>query len=178
MFVLAMAMFAAGVTIARNVFTEADVVKERLSEKQRAQLEAILGEGPEKIKITYITKDLEIGGHDVFGIGIRNDLDAGQNFFIEFECDAAYHRDNTEICNADTGTCGFCTNWMTIDDGPYHIKKNDKHVQDLFIIVPRKSDDILTEPGTYIFNIRVCTSLPCDSSNQYGNTKKINVIAS
>ena len=40
------------------------------------------------------------------------------------------------------------------------------------ILVSVPKDGLL---GSYVFNVKVCTALPCDSSNQYGNTQKFYV---
>jgi len=117
-----------------------------------------------------------VGGHDLFGVGIRNDLSGTTDFYIEHQCDAAYARDDTEICNVDVGTCGFCNSWLDIDHGPHEIAKNDILVVEVFAIVPNEQGS-LTAEGTYQFNVRVCTGSPCTKQNQYGNTKKININA-
>jgi len=176
-FVLAMAMFAAGLTITRKIFNTAEDMKQTLTDKQRDQLESILRQGGEKVKATYVTKNIEAGANDVFGIGVRNDFGTSRDFYFETNLDAAFEKDNTEICNDDTAN--LCTvefdSWFYLEDdytaGPISIESNDMYVQDIFVLVPKTA-----VKGTYIFNVAVCVDAICSDSNGYGTIKKLNVI--
>lgn len=185
LFILSMAMFATGVTLAYKIFHKAEIIKISLDDKTRQQIMDLLTEGPEKIIIPIKRKNVEPGGSDVFGIGIRNDLDAPQQFYINVECDAAYKPDKTTICDEGTATpcsshASKCNDWLShpdIDTENYiklekKINKNERAVEELFVIVPKGPN---VEKGTYVFNVRVCAGEPCDENNQYSTTKKIYV---
>jgi hypothetical protein len=182
MFILAMAMFAAGITIARRIFDEADVMKKKLSEQQKEQLEKILAQG-DRIQTMFVTKKLVPGDNDNFGLGIRNDLGSEADFYVETSCDQVVALGGTRIC--EDGTFQECQRDMDeyiyiaehthpADDfkaGPFTIKNNDVEVFDVYVLVP--SDAL---KGTYVFNVKVCEGDWCTAGNQYGVTKKLNVI--
>jgi len=182
-FILAMSMFAAGLSISRKIFFEADEMKQKLTEQQKSQLESILRQGGDKVKATYVKKTIEPGGNDVFGIGVRNDYGTERNFFVETNLDAAFEFDDSEICDEDTmNQCDLDPNnnkydeWFYLDTantaGPVDIQSNDLYVQDIFVIIPKRA-----VKGTYIFNVAVCVDDWCSSTGTgYGTIKKLNVI--
>jgi len=190
MFILAMAMFSAGIIIARQVFQEANATKEHLSDAQKDQLQRLLMDG-DKVQTVFVTKEIKQGADDVFGLGIRNDFDTAKDFYIQTNLDAAFKPDKSPICNEGPYTPDDCN--IIGDDllylgsgnigGPYIIEPEDREVKEIFALIKKS-----TEKGTYIFNIRVCYyeegdtpadfNRPCkqDLSNQYDVTKKFTVI--
>jgi len=170
LFILSMAMFATGIMIMRNLFHKVDVIKDKLTEQQRVQLERILSNSPDKIVALFSSKEIKSGEHDVFGIGVRNDLDHDANFYIDIECDAAFDRKKATICDDDTANnCNIYDIWMKATPGPYLIKHNDKLILDIFAMVPKNAPK-----GTFIFNVRIREG--STTGTQYGTTKKLNVI--
>lgn len=169
MFILGMAMFGAGLTIMRQIFSDTDEIKERLSEQQRKQLERYLGESSEPIVTIIKTIELRPKEHDIMGIGVRNDFPDEKKFYLEAKCDAAFYHDNTQICDFDVDGCGVCQKYIYVDGGGLKIPPNEKKIFDVFITL----DNAITK-GIYNFNVRVCLDALC--SEQYGVTKKLNVI--
>jgi len=180
MFILAIIMFSIGVVIVREIFTEADDAKKRLTEQQKEQLRQIMFQGKEQVKLDYTKKELRPNEYEVFGIAIRNDLSSATNFFIDADCDTVILIGGFQECD-DGGALGLpeCgaeyDQWLTIDDdhtgGPYNISSNDIYVQDIFVFVPKDADK-----GTYVYNVKVCKNAICDNTNQYSVTKQLNVV--
>lgn len=178
--ILAIFMFTVGIIITNQIFSDANEMKDTLSEQQREQLERILMEGTEKIKTVYIKKELNPGEHDVFGFGIRNDFDTKKRFYIEQNCDA-YIVNNEIMCDDDTAdNCDNYDKYLILEDGGFIIEPNERNINDIFITLPKN-----TEKGTYVYNIRVCyrelgeTDTGCiqpSHENQYDTTKKFNIV--
>jgi len=182
-FILAMAMFSVGVTLAYKIFGEAEQMKKNLDDRTRQQIMTMLMEGSSKVIVPIVKKEVEIGGSDVFGLGIRNDLDDLADFYLQIECDAAYEADNTLICDKDTAPCtGICDKWLShmsfiaVDDfGPIEVSRNERSVEEIFVLIPK---DESIKKGTYVFNLQVCAEAECDGSNQYDTLKKLKVVVS
>jgi hypothetical protein len=179
LFILATSMFATGLIIVRQVFQHADDIKKELSEQQRDQLERMLIEGTEKVKTAYTKKELYPGEHEVFGLGVRNDFDDKKNFFLERECDA-FIVNNEIICEDGTANdCNEYDKYLFYEDKTYLIEPNERNINEFFIMLPKDA-----QKGTYVYNVRVCyrelgNEVGCiqpSYSNQYGTTKKFNVI--
>jgi len=186
LFILAMAMFATGITLTYKIFNKADVMKTHLDEKTSQEIMNMLTQGSAKIIVPVMRKTVEPGGSDVFGIGIRNDEEDPQQFYINVDCDAAYKADKSTICEEGTSTpCSShpsnCNSWLSsveMDADNYvklsrKVNRNERVVEELFVIVPKSQG---AEEGTYVFNLRVCTAKPCTDENIYGTTKKLYVV--
>jgi hypothetical protein len=192
MFILGMSMFAAGVIVLRKVFGQAEDLKQQLDQQTKDQIEHMLISSSEKTVVPVTQKQVDLGGHTIFGLGIRNDLSAKKDFYIYWECDAAYTTKKDLICDPDQGvSCSEYGTWMGGGQSPstaYPLEKNAHIVADLFVMVPKKdSADQEIPAGTYIFNLKVCSydaglysagNVPpeCTPENQYDTTKKIKVV--
>ncbi len=175
MFVLAMAMFGAGIMIVRQIFGHVDIIEKELTEQQREQLEAILAQGPEKVKLLYATKRISARDNDVFGLGIRNDLSGNGDFYVLVYCDAAFERDRDVICDRDSAKTCAAYEWAYVEEGPHRIAKDDRKIVEIFVRLPKEA----VQGATYVYNVKVCQSSQCSpssSQNQYDTTKQFNVV--
>jgi hypothetical protein len=171
MFILAMAMFSVGLYIVKTVFFKADELKKQLDENTRDQIERVLTEGSDRVIVPIVLKNVRLGGHEVFGVGLRNDLGHDNTFYIDIKCDSAFKPDNSEICG-NTMSCD-CDSWFGGTESTAIVKNGDKEVIELFVFVP-KSQATAVQKGTYIFNMKIFEDQA--TTKQYDTTKKIKVV--
>ncbi len=188
--ILSIAMFAAGFFIMKKVFTTTNQMKETLSDQQKTKLEQILANGAEPVKAIYSERTLRPGGHDVFGLGIRNDLGYKENFTIEADFDIYIDSKGEVKCDSELGCTLDPNKGVSIIANPdsqhmevHTVANNERAIVDDIYVYAAKG----AEKGTYVFNIKVCQSdhmqydrcecPPGDvCQNQYSTTKKLNVV--
>lgn len=170
LFILAMAMFAAGVMIAQRIFRDANEMQKTLTEQQKKEFLAIIGSSPNPVKGFLVTKEANPGDYDLFALGIRNDLGHPTDFWIEEKFDFASAPDNTLICDGDTGLCTDYE-WVDLVDGPgsFNVNTNNQVVKELYFSVP---DD--APKGTYTYKVSVWYNDGVDK--QYDTTVKFKII--
>jgi len=174
LFILAMFVFAISIMTAMNLFNKANEVEEEIIDREEQTIIDMRLRGPNIINMEA-SKVIEIGGHDEISLNIRNDLKTGTDFYIEHECDAAFMKDETEICNSNQGLCKFCNDWLTYDESVFIARYDDRTIY-LFAAVPNSVAGSSVIKGSYVYNIRICSDTVCRDDNQYGETKKLTII--
>lgn len=170
-FILAITVFSLGIFITYSIFEKVHSLKVGLDEELTAKIEQALLSGA-KISIPIAGKDISKGDKDYFKIGIKNEDDLKDTFYVDITCDNAYTENKERICDEDYGiSCSFCNDWFFSID-PFEIESNDREIRDIFVKVPKKSSDlsIQIEGGTYTFDVIVR-----NSKGQYDTLKKFYV---
>jgi hypothetical protein len=147
-------MFIAGLIFVYNIFTTLDLFTVNLEEKFR---EEIIKNFPQK-GIAISKEEFNKGEVKFFILGIRNDDEENQTFYVHTHCDYATKKDNSIICDIDAGiNCNqFDSMVLNNPNDPIKIKSNEIVLEDIFVKVPKT-----TQKGTYVFYVRVCKDNPC-----------------
>ncbi len=168
MLILSIAMFSVGILIFKNLVSNLIITKDKLQGEIMDEINHKLAlEG-----IAISSKHIETGGYDQYYIGIRNDLDYTDTFYVFVECDFAEFKNGTIICDDDSSmSCDAYDSWIAFNPiGPVHIKKFESAIPVIDVTVPKNA-----AKGTYEFDARVCTDNPC--TDQYLISKRFSVIA-
>jgi len=75
-------MFGAALTIAYNIFFKAEDLFRNLDKQTEKQIEAQLRDSDGRVLLGIASKDIKRGKNDVFGIGIKNQLNSTEFFTV------------------------------------------------------------------------------------------------
>jgi len=156
--ILSIVIFAGGLALSYKFFGKAQEYRTSIDSDTEAQIERILSSG-ETVAIPRNRKDIRIGESYVFGLGVFNGLGHSQDFYISMAFDEAFDTATNSHIEAD-GTY-INDKWIFGKERKYTIDNNDHEKIGLFVQVDdRIKNSATTTPGTYIFNVCICTS-PC-----------------
>ena len=166
--IISLVVLGMGVTMLYSFIGGASDIKTKLDAKTNAELERLLVNQGKMVALPLHVADVERGEMHLFGIGIMNIGDVGEEFYIKVELSHAYNEDGEEITSA-VGLSG----WFLFNDEAIHIQEGDHVKESIGVIVPQ---DALK--GQYIFAARVFTDPSYSSDKQYDNKQNfiVNVI--
>ena len=161
--IISLVILGMGVTMLYSFIGGATDIKTKLDAKTDAELERLLVNQGKMVALPLHVADVERGELHIFGIGIMNVGDVGEEFQINVELSKAYNEDDVEITST-VGTSG----WFEFNNEAIHIQEGD-HVKELIgVSVPPNA-----LKGQYVFNARVSAN-----NEPYGNKQNfiVNVI--
>ena len=168
--IISLVVLGMGVAMLYSFIEGASDIKTKLDAKTNAELERLLVNQGKMVALPLHVADIERGEMHLFGIGIMNVGDFGEEFYIKIELSRAYNEDDEEITElVKTGI----SDWFLFNDETIHIQEGDHVKESIGVIVPK---DALK--GQYIFAARVFTDKSYSSDTQYDNKQNfiVNVI--
>jgi len=142
MLILAVVVFSFGLIFVRQLFSEAEGIKEQLDRDTEQQIEQLLDRG-QRVAFPISSRDVNAGQSAIFGLGILNVLDQETTFEINLECTTGVdRRDNTVPCGVEK---------ITFDIDPITLEKNAKEVIPIVVRPPSGA----SKGDTYIFTVTV-----------------------
>ncbi|MFP4403262.1 MAG: hypothetical protein ACLFPJ_02850 [Candidatus Woesearchaeota archaeon] len=157
MLILSLIMLGLGVTFLYQIVTGTSGIKDSLDEDAKREIERILLNTNEVVAFPYYKADIQRGGRDVLGVGIRNNISDGATFELQITCKKAFKNnlDFDTICDTDVGAdcnndCGPDKIWTHVNDDDITIDYLNQQVIPIFITVEK---DVI--PGMYLYNLRV-----------------------
>ncbi|PIZ51658.1 hypothetical protein COY27_02995 [Candidatus Woesearchaeota archaeon CG_4_10_14_0_2_um_filter_33_13] len=166
--IISLVILGAGVSLLYQFIGGATDIKTQLDTRTEAELERLLVDQGKMVALPLHVATIERGESHVFGIGIMNIGGVGDEFLISITLEKVADDFNKDITN-QVDTFGV-KNWLLYDDETLIIKEGQSHKESIVVNVPPEAS-----VGQYIFNARVCSNLPCNQANQYGNTQKFYV---
>ncbi|MBT4805269.1 hypothetical protein HON71_03790 [Candidatus Woesearchaeota archaeon] len=162
--IMGMVLLVGGMALLYKFIGGAVEIENQLSEKTNNELERLLINQGKQVALPFQVADISRGEGHVFGLGMLNIGGVGDQFNIFVELSKALDESEVEF------TAPEALNWLLYYKKPMTILEGEHKKEGILVNVPK--DGLL---GSYVFNVKVCTALPCDSSNQYGNTQKFYV---
>lgn len=162
--IIAITVFGMGIRMTYKLMTKAEEIREDVDESTQREIEEALTSG-QIVSIPINHKKVRLAKSASFGLGIFNTGDI-QSFIIDMIFEKAFGTDREDISSTVIES-----DWIKTSFGPFDLNKNENKVIGLPVRVPRKSGDVVTLPGTYIFKIEVKDG----NGNRYGNVQKIYV---
>jgi hypothetical protein len=167
LFILALVMFTIGLIFVYEIFTKLIFFSNNIEDQIKDE---IINRLPQS-GIGISSENIKRGDLTIFFLGIRNDLDTNQSFFVHSHCDHAIKKDNSIICDPDSGiSCNQFNSLITFNPiGPINIESNEIHFEDIPVNIPKN-----IQKGTYVFYVKVCKDNPC--TIKYKNTLTMNLV--
>ena len=162
--IISLVILASGVSLLYKFIGGAEDIKAQLDQKTDSELERLLVDQGKRVALPLQVAIVSRGEEHVFGLGILNIGGVGDDFRISVGLSKAFDEFEKEFIVSEAN------NWLLYNSENLIILEGEHKKEGILVNVPK---DALK--GQYVFNVKVCTSLPCDSSNQYGNTQKFYV---
>ncbi len=166
MLILAIAMFIIGILFLTNMFKDLIITKTTMEDQIKDEINRDMARN----RISLSSKHIERGGYDKYYIGISNDLDYTDTFYIFVNCDFAVFRNGTILCDDGSPlSCSAFDSWVAFNPiGPFDIKQHGSDIQTIDMTVPKNAAS-----GSYVYYVKVCTDNPC--TDQYLTSKRLSV---
>lgn len=158
--ILTVVTFGGGLILAKNMFSSAGSIKDKISSQQEKQIQDMMLNTDELVVLPTNKATLNPGAHTALGLGINNVLKTGSNSntFKVIKNLSTFQPKNAAdaVCfdgtswTSQTGCGADPTNFVMLIADTYTVKKNDQNVVDLSVIVPKTA-----KKGTYVYNIDV-----------------------
>jgi hypothetical protein len=161
--IISLVMLGLGVGLLYSFIGGASDIKTTLDAKTTHELERLLVNQGKMVALPLHVASVERGEMHIFGIGIMNVGEVGEQFFIRIESSGAYTEEGVEMTlNTDFDE------WFLFNDEAISIQEGDNVKESIAVIVP---EDV--SKGEYIFTAKVYVN-----EEQYGNKQKfiVNVI--
>lgn len=163
--ILSIVMLGMGVMLIRNFYDSSMQTVKTISEKEEIQINSMLNRG-EKVAMPINIKTIPRGELNVFGLGIFNVLERGEDFELEIVNQVGVDSNNEEIEEfEDTGKDKHVKVIMETEE--FYLEPNEHRIVNMFIQVGKRA-----EKGTYTFTARVRYR----GNQQYGLPVKFTVI--
>ena len=161
--IISLVVLGMGVTMLYSFIGGASDIKTKLDAKTNAELERLLVNQGKMVALPLHVADVERGEMHLFGIGIMNVGDVGEEFYITVGLSKAYNEDDEEITNSVD-----VSDWFLFNDEAIHIQEGGHVKESIAVIVPQ---DALK--GQYVFTARISAN-----NEPYGNKQNfiVNVI--
>jgi len=161
--IISLVVLGMGVTMLYSFIGGASDIKTKLDAKTNEELERLLVNQGKMVALPLHVADIERGEMHLFGIGIMNIGDVGEEFYIKVELSGAYNENDEEITSSVD-----ISNWFLFNDEAIHIQEGNHVKESIAVIVPQ---DALK--GQYLFSARVFVN-----DEQYDNKQNfiVNVI--
>ena len=162
--IISLVVLGMGVAMLYSFIGGASDIKTKLDAKTNAELERLLVNQGKMVALPLHVADVERGDMHIFGIGIMNIGDVGEQFFITVELSNAYNENDEDI----TSSVGVSSEWFLFNDEAINIQEGDNIKEVIAVIVPKGATK-----GQYVFTARVSAN-----NEPYGNKQKfiVNVI--
>jgi hypothetical protein len=160
--IISLVVLGMGVTMLYSFIGGADDIKTKLDAKTAQELERLLVNQGKMVALPLHVADVERGELHIFGIGIMNVGDVGEEFYITVELSKAYDEEGGEISMAGI------SEWFEFNNEAIHIQEGG-HIKELIAVsVPQDATK-----GQYVFSARVSAN-----DEPYGNKQNfiVNVI--
>ena len=168
--IISIVILAGGITLLYKFIGFGEQTKRDLDERTDQELERLLSDQGKKVALPLQVADVQRGKTHVFGLGILNIGEVGDQFKIVVQ-------------PAPDQNLQASASWLLYDQGQIEIKEGEHRKEGILVTLPK---DI--PAGTYIFNVQVCSGgaepttipvVPCHSDlpSPYGNLQKFYVNA-
>jgi len=175
MLILAIAVFAGGLMLMRQMFSSAGDMKQSLSAQQETQIQNMLVNNNDRVVLPFSKREIARGKSGIFGLGINNMLRDGMGN-VEESYDVFKITVNFSIAQLPNGAvCDECNSdpdpnsFITMLSDEYEIDKNNQEIIEIPVIVPKSA-----KRGTYTYNINVSYQ-ESGSYKSYDTIKRISV---
>ena len=166
--IISLVILGMGVTMLYSFIGGASDIKTKLDARTDAELERLLVNQGQMVALPLHVADIERGDLHIFGIGILNIGDVGNEFFVTVELSNAYNEEDVDITTeVDVST------WVEFNNEVVHIQEGDNVKEVIGITVPKDATK-----GQYVFTAKVAIDKVYTSDTKYGNKQKfiVNVI--
>jgi len=164
--ILSIVILVGGVALMYSFISGAEEQKRVLDSKTSSELERLLTDQGQMVALPLQRANLIRGESHLFGIGILNIGESGNEFSFNVELSRAVDEFEEEIPLTDSEKLQIVNTWILYDDQSVIIQENEHRKEIISVDVPKSASK-----GEYIFNVKVFTS----DSSQYGNTQKMYV---
>lgn len=158
---ISLVILAGGITLLYKFLGGAVDVKAQLDEKTNEELERLLVDQGKQVALPLHTATIFRGESDVFGIGILNIGNVGNEFLLRVELSKVVDEQEQDITT--TVDKAGVESWLLYNTEPIILDENGHEKE---VILVKVSPD--TPKGQYIFNAYIFLA----SGEQYGNTQK------
>ncbi len=164
--IISLVIFGMGISLLYKLLGSAENVKKDLDARTEQELDRLLIDQGQKVALPLHVATVERGKTHIFGLGIRNIGDAGDQFRIVIELVAVAEDDKditTEIAAEEVAI------WFLFTAEPLTIQENEHHKEPILVNPARDA-----RRGQYVFKARVLTA----DGKMYGNpqTFVVNVV--
>ncbi len=158
---ISLVILAGGITLLYKFLGGAEDIKAQLDEKTNEELERLLVDQGKQVALPLHTATIFRGESHVFGIGILNVGNAGNEFLLRVELSKVLDEQEQDI--TATMDKAAVESWLLYNTESIILEENG-HTKEAILV--KVSPD--TPRGQYIFNAYIFLV----SGEQYGNTQK------
>ena len=161
---ISLVILVSGIAILYKFIAGAEELKTDLDTRTEEELERLLVDEGKPVALPLHSATIERGSNHVFGLGIRNIGDSGNQFTITIEPGKYLNEQNEDSILTDPQRKEI-KKWLLFNQNPIDIKEGEHHKEGILVHVPED-----TPRGTYTFSVIVKAK-----STQYGNSQRIYV---
>lgn len=168
MLILALVVFAGGLTVVKKFFGAAEQKREELDSETEQEIERLLMDGS-KVGIPISKKEIRMGEDEIFGLGIYNVKGAPKDFTVTVTFSTGIDENNQEFPGITASSTYINENWIfgafSSSGKVYRIENNRYEAVPILIkAYPNIGTNKFTEKGTYIFDVKVEVDIDNDGS--------------
>ncbi len=166
MMIIAIVVFSFSIYFIKKVFTGAETTRNLYDQRIEKEIEKLLDDGS-MIAIPFDKKTIYSGEFNTFGLGVLNVMNTANpdkdTFKISITFNKAFDKSNTEIGSPPDADSWLQTTQQTGGPITHTLQiKNNEQEKFLLGVAPTGA-----EPGTYIFDMVVCTDDENDDNDCY-----------
>jgi hypothetical protein len=165
MVLISLAILSAGVVLLNKFVSGAEDIKDQLDKRTEERLNDIVVSQGKRVALPFYTSNVKRGGEHVFGIGILNTGDVGNEFTLSVESIKLISPTGEDL----TSVAGDFSNWARYDQDVLIIDEGKHLKKSILVKVPKGAVS-----GTYAFTARIILA----NRQQYGNRQDFFVIVS